>query len=298
MEPTALFEAFFWQEAWDEANRQDRERKQEEKAVDVWNRRAGSYDRNADSDSGNRRVREALAFLDAYGVLDKPRRILDLGCGPGHFSLAFAERGHQVVALDPARGMLEMLEQKLAERPEIASRITLTEADWVPLNLADYGWESHFDLVFASMTPGIRDTATLQKAMDASRHYIYLSRFAGPRTQPSVEEIWYTFRDKPYYSLGLDILLPQNWLYALGYRPALHFSRWHREHSQPAQAAVEEIKNVLALRMDVDETVERVIEDYVWQRCGEDGLFRESKGATSAMLLWDKGKNVLTRLGG
>jgi SAM-dependent methyltransferase len=293
----ALFDAAFWQSAWDDAIAADKNRDKAQKAVEVWNRRAKSYDKNVGTESGNRRVEEALAFLNTYGILQNKTRILDIGCGPGNFTVAFAELGHEVVAVDPAENMLAMLEDKLKRRPDLQRLVTIVKADWVPLALGTYGWESAFDLVFASMTPGVQDVATLQKAMKASKGFVYLSRFAGPRMQPSVEAIWEHFEDSPYYSRSLDILFPYNWLYTSGYKPALHYAHWERNHSQPVEEAVDEIKNILELRMNVNAQVEEVIHNYVSAQTGPDGLFSEAKGATSAMILWNINKKV-TRLGG
>lgn len=298
MDTSILFDTTFWESAWHQANEADQERKQAQKATDVWNRRAKSYDKNVNTHSGNKRVEEALSFLDGYGVLSKKLRILDLGCGPGNFTMAFAERGHEVVALDPAEEMVATLEKKLLQRPDLQPLVKTVVADWIPLVIGDYGWENHFDLVFASMTPGVQDVATLEKVMQVSRQYVYLSRFSGSRTQPSVRAIWEHFHDRPYYSQSLDILFPLNWLYAAAYQPAMHFARWERQHAQPAAEAVEEIRNVLSLRMDITEKEEQVIAAYVDGHVGGDGLFRETKGATSAMLLWHVEKKVLTRLGG
>lgn len=298
MEVSSLFDAVFWENAWEEALVLDQSRAQAKKAVDVWDRRAKSYEQNLGTESGNMRVEETLAFLDAYGILNHKLRILDLGCGPGNFTIAFAERGHQVVALDPAAKMLAILEEKLRAKPACKALVTTVQADWMMLSLTEYGWNSYFDLVFASMTPGVSDVKTLQKSMAAAKHYVYLSRFAGPRTHPSVENIWNQFHAKPYYSLSLDILFPHNWLYASGYRPVQHFAQWEREHAQTVEDAVEEIKNVLALRMAVDGVVEDAIRRYVAERADREGLFTEVKGATSAMLLWKIEKRGLARLGG
>lgn len=297
METSVLFDASYWEAAWHEANRQDRERAGEKKAIDVWNRRAASYDKNADSVSGTARIREALAFLGSYGVLQRKLKILDLGSGPGNFTLALAERGHHVTALDPAGKMLQAIEEKLEMRPDLKPLISTVHADWIPLSLDDYNWSGYFDLVFASMTPGVRDVATLEKAMKASGQYVYLSRFAGARTQSSVEAVWSIFHGSPYTSRSLDILFPLNWLYAKGYRPALHFARWEREHSQNVEEAVDEIMNILALRMDTDKRVEAAVRRYIISGADENGMFTEVKGATSAMLLWDVGGKVMTRLG-
>lgn len=298
MDTSALFDPVFWESAWKEANLSDQAREQDKKAVEVWNRRAKSYDKNVGTDSGSRRVEEALAFLDGYGILNKKLRILDLGCGPGNFSVALAKRGHEVVALDPAEKMLMMVAEKLAAQPALKDLVKPVLADWVPLSLEQFGWLGYFDLVFASMTPGVRDVVTLQKMMRASRQHVYLSRFAGPRTQPSVEAVWTRFKSKPYYSQSLDILFPQNWLYASGYHPVMHFARWEREHRQSVGEAIEDIRNVLALRMNVDQAVEEAIRMYVENNLTANGLFNEAKGATSAMMLWHVEKKVLTRTGG
>jgi SAM-dependent methyltransferase len=295
LDTSLLFSPEFWEKAWDEANIKDKERR-EKKAVDVWNRRAGNYDRNVGSNSGKKRVDESLAFLESYGILNRKLKILDLGCGPGNFSLAFAERGHSVWALDPAEKMLDQLRAKLETKPELKSRVIPVVADWIPLELGDYGWEKQFDLIFASMTPGVYNVPTLKKAMNACKGYVYLSRFAGPRSQPSAEAVWQRLNGNDYYSQSLDILFPQNWLYATGYRPAAHYVRWEREHSQLIAEAVDEIRDVLALRLDIDAAVEKMIEDYVIEQA-EDGIFTEKKGAASAMLLWRVDKEVMNQGG-
>jgi len=284
---TAVFTVEFWEKAWQEATAGDEAVETTKSAAQVWNRRAASYE----ADTGQGRVTEALTFLDNYGALEGKLKVLDLGCGPGAFTMALAERGHQVVALDPAEKMLEKLEAKLLAR-ELQPLVRPVLADWVPLRLEDYGWEKHFDLVFASMTPAVSNVTMLKKAMQAAAGRVYLSRFAGPRLQPSVDAIWRQFSDKPYYRRSLDIFYPLNWLYAGGWRPVVHYSRWEREHRQLAEEAVAALLDVLAMRLEVDGRVVAAVEEYVAARA-QDGYFTERKGATSGMLLWDVEKEIL-----
>ena len=79
-----------------------------------------------------RRRRADVAFYReiARRRLGGPGRILELGCGSGRVTVALARDGHQVVALDRSRPMLDRLRSRVAALPAaVAARITLVEAD-------------------------------------------------------------------------------------------------------------------------------------------------------------------------
>lgn len=279
-----LFDPVFWEEAWQKAAAMEKKRDAREVAQ-AWSRRARNYDKNVGSESGWKRVEDALVFLDSHNVPPSGLKILDLGCGPGNFAVAFARRGHTVAALDPADKMLEIVEEKIKKMPEIAGRITTVLGDWNEIDLKRLGWEKHFDLVFASMTPGVHDVATLKKAMNASRQYMYLSRFAGPRKAPLLRTVWRELTGSEYHNPSLDIVFPLNWLYSSGYRPVLQYHHWEREHRQTVEEALEEILASLALRMPVDDRTKKRVRQII-EREAVDGYVTEQKGATAAMLLW------------
>lgn len=65
-----------------------------------------------------------------------PRRVLDLGCGTGRLTIALAERGHDVIGLDPAAAMLAAARQ----RPG-ADRVR-----WVEADARDFDLGERFDL--------------------------------------------------------------------------------------------------------------------------------------------------------
>ena len=77
------------------------------------------------------------ALLEAIGG-DGPKRILDLGCGPGRDLLAFEQRGHEPVGLDGAEAFVQMARAQ--------SRAEVRHRDFLRLDLA----AAEFDGVFAN----------------------------------------------------------------------------------------------------------------------------------------------------
>jgi SAM-dependent methyltransferase len=74
-------------------------------------------------------------FLDLAGT--KPIRVLDLGCGTGLLSRAYAARGHHVTAVDPARPMIE-----IGRREPHGEEI-----EWVCANAETFRSDERFDLI-------------------------------------------------------------------------------------------------------------------------------------------------------
>jgi SAM-dependent methyltransferase len=70
------------------------------------------------------------------------RLALDVGCGPGQYAQALAERGFEVHLLDASRKMLEMASERLGIPQDRFLPKSIYELDW--------GYEkSTFDLIFA-----------------------------------------------------------------------------------------------------------------------------------------------------
>ncbi len=74
-----------------------------------------------------RRLATALSFVDKIG-LEANSEILDVGCGAGLASVALAERGHFVEALDVAPSMLRVT-RELASQAGVADRVKARAGD-------------------------------------------------------------------------------------------------------------------------------------------------------------------------
>jgi 2-polyprenyl-3-methyl-5-hydroxy-6-metoxy-1,4-benzoquinol methylase len=59
------------------------------------------------------------------------KTVIDIGCGPGHYSVALAERGaSRVLGVDFASGMIDIAKQR-AQRANVADRCTFTLGDFL-----------------------------------------------------------------------------------------------------------------------------------------------------------------------
>lgn len=109
--------------------------------------------RAATWDEDPRKVRMATRIADAIAAqvaLSPHMRALEYGCGTGLVSFALAERIGDITLTDSSRGMLDVVDRKIAQAPERdggrkleAARLDLT-TDPLPDGL--------FDLVYTSMT--------------------------------------------------------------------------------------------------------------------------------------------------
>lgn len=277
----------FWDEAWQEFLKKNRpeEGKAGYEQAERWNKRAERFSRRVGGEQGRNRVEQVFEFLNFNGVLNDTLKILDIGSGPGIFALPFAEAGHGVVALDPADKMLEILKQKLA--PDLSQRVTTVQGLWEELDVKTMGWERQFDLVFASMTPGVRDMATLQKMIACSRKWCYLSTFSGPRRYLLLEEIWPELCSKQFINHVNDVIFPFNILYALAYKPFLSITDISHSREDGADELIQDILEHVAAWGEIKLTpdIENKVKSIVAERASGGRVAHEIKSRVG-MILW------------
>ena len=236
-DPDLLTTPEFWEEAWKQAVEESifkKKRKTLQDTVDFWNRRADNFTENVMGEQGKNRVKQVIQWLETQGVKLEGANVLDIGAGPGPFALAFAERAKQVVALEPAENMVSFLKEKIQK--EGISNIEVIQDTWEEINLEDKGLEGKFDLVFASMSPGINNWETIQKVLQCSKKYCYISQFAGRRQSSIMEELWQEVFEEKIPNWPAHVIFILNLLYARGYQ--LDFKVW--EDRRQVEVAVEE----------------------------------------------------------
>ncbi|HEY7419479.1 MAG TPA: methyltransferase domain-containing protein [Ktedonobacteraceae bacterium] len=122
---------------------------QEQEKLNVYFQSRVSKWNNIYDDGGPRgevyRARQAtvLAWIDDL-ALEPGCRILEVGCGAGFLSIALAQRGFRLVAIDSVKAMVELARQHAADA-KVTSRLSLDIGDVNSLAFED----GTFDLVIA-----------------------------------------------------------------------------------------------------------------------------------------------------
>ena len=290
------FQPVFWERLWREASvsspvaRRDRFGPAEKLAH--WDRRAEGYARQSESAESRARRAELLRWLGSRGALQARFRVLDIGAGPGNFALPLAVRVRQVTALEPAPGMAAILRRRQAARG--LRNIRVVERGWGEVELEREAWAGGFDLVFASMSPGVNGPQALERMNRASRRFCYLSGWSGAQWGPwglARRELWPILFREEAGNYPNDVLYAFGLLYARGYRPELRF-RWQETRQElKREEAEEELGCVFERYTPLTPAVRRRIGDYVRERT-RGGRFRQVGRQCQGFLLWEAGPGL------
>ena len=205
-----------WEEALSESKNNQLGRDGYLEFIDMWNKRAQQFaGRTVRSQSQNRQ-NELIERLQQLGAFKAGFRILDIGAGSGRYAIPFAKIGCEVVAIEPAKSMVEHLQHHIEE--EQVTNIKIIHQPWQTVDLEKENMKDSFDLVFASMTPGISSPTDLLKMVDASRHACYLSAHTRQRWQ-HVDAFW-----KEIHGTEMPDS-PGNFMYRFGLLYAMDFHR-------------------------------------------------------------------------
>lgn len=220
----------FWADAWQAARQTSSVGKGSPGAVawaDFWNLAAERYAfRNRQALDFHEAV---IGLLEREGVIHPGSVVLDVGCGPGTYTIPLARRVNKVVGLDNAQAMLDVL-QREASFYQVADRIEPWLGDWDEFPVA-----ASYDLVLAAKSPAIYDYHSLAKMNRISRGYGCLITFAGAYKLGLRDALWQAVTKAPVTSDAFDVSYPFNILYSEGYLPNLRFFHYSDSFSESVE---------------------------------------------------------------
>ena len=269
----------FWSREWQKAaetSSLSRKNVNDEEWIEFWSHISHSYRSRMEYES--KMVNEIIPLFLSEGLLTQESLVLDIGCGPGTFSIPLAQIAACVVALDPAGKMLDTLMDET--RRQNISNITPLCQRW-----GEAGFKSEFDLVLASFSPAIRNTESLLKMHQASRRYCCLITSSGAENFRMRNELWELVLGEPFHSSAFHIIYPFNYLYACGFRPQIRFLKSSVCYEEPVDILIDWYENYFKLFIELKNVQRKIIRQY-FDKLAIDGMVKTQAERTFSIMWW------------
>ena len=251
--------------------------------ADVWNKRSGRYAQNMEKDRRQKKTDDILGFLDECGFDPEGARVLDIGCGPGTLSLPLARLGADVTSLDISSGMLDRLKDAVKQE---SLPIDIIECSWWTADIDELGFRNEFDLVIASMTPGIRDAENFDRMMACSKKRCYYSNFLRREEDKAYREIRSSILGESSENTMNGVIFPFMYLYLSGYRPSVRVNHSVFKEETSWQEAAERAIDFIGRSRDFDDVIKGKIMDY-YQNTSSGGVYCSESDVYTGMMVWE-----------
>ncbi len=260
-----------------------------EKQQMFWDQRSSHFNEIAYKTKENQQRREKIIDqLRQKDFFRKTSHVLDIGCGPGIYSIAFAKECESVTALDLSSEMLTYGEQNA--KKEQLKNIEFIQEAWENIDIHALGWEGKFDLVFASMCPGINSADALKKMVEASGDACFLSHFV-ERKNVIKEELMQQLDLPSKRSYENSIYLAFNLLWNMGYYPQIEYIDTMWEDVFTLEEMEKEYMQYFSLIKPCTIKEQKQVHQQVHQfllEHQEDGKIKEQTQAKIGLLYWRK----------
>lgn len=276
----------YWADYWNASAQETGTVTDDDSIAAIWNRRSGRFIREMDGERRQRRAAEMFAILDEVGFSPRGAKVLDIGCGPGTLSLPLACAGAEVTSLDVSGEMLDRLTETAREE---GLKITPVECSWWTAEIDALGFRNAFDLVIAAMTPSIRDVETFDRMVACSKGYCYYSgHFIRREKEGAHQEICeQILGEVPRGNApGPGMLYPFMYLYTLGYRPIVKFSRQSGNRELDWGVAAERAIDFLGGNREFSDDVKEKIREYYRNAAAPDGTYLSEFETFSGTMVW------------
>jgi methylase of polypeptide subunit release factors len=214
----------------------------------------------------------------SQGLLDQSTCVLDVGSGPGTYSLPLAEAAGKVTALDTSAEMLDVLKQEADKRQLRNIEVRLT--DW-----HDISGQKEYDLVLAANCPAISDRKNLFKMNDLSRRYAMLICYAGKVETSLRHALWREIMSEEMQGQGFDISYPCNILYREGFYPHLSFVEQGYRYLEKTETVFKNYCLYFKIFGQEGARVQQILDRCLAKR-ETGGLIEESMSYRLALLWW------------
>lgn len=256
-----------------------------ENSQEFWDSAASNFNHRVNDNNStihNTKADKLLDFLEQRNILNAETKVLDIGCGPGRYASEFAKRANHITAIDISSKMIQFAKQNTAD--EYLDRAYYETADWKVLDLSARGWQKKYDLVFASMTPGISSSNTLLKMCEASKGYCFMSGCID-RKDEVADQLYRAISGKEPMRRGKNLYYALNILFLSGYYPEIIYHDTEIEQVLTMEQAIKSYDMMLKMRKQTSPDMTNRLTSYL-ESIATNGLITEKWRAKVAWILW------------
>jgi SAM-dependent methyltransferase len=241
------------------------------KDKDSWDKKAFDMNKKIHQGFYNDMIEQNIAF-------DKEATLLDVGCGPGTFSLRFASFFKQVVAFDFSSKMIEVLQEN-AKNKDITNITTLIhdmESSWEDIPVCD--------VVLASRCLEVDDIHKVLKELDShAKKAVYLTYKVGKSylDERVLHAIGRKITPKPDYIYLLNVL------YNIGIHAELKLIYPQNSSCTVANSEEEYVQSIKWSLDGISEEEEKNAREF-YRKCLKGGNVPPLRDERWALIFWQK----------
>jgi len=222
-------------------------------------------------------VDEVVEHLHRTGVLHGEATVLELGCGPGTYSLRVAPLVRSMACLDTSKSMLDRLLFSAGE-------LGLTNIRVVMADFAEHVPEERSSVVMASLCPGTASVDGLRRMESCAKDHCAHITWTSNGWDDLHAKVWNEMgKDYSFEARGSD-LAARN-LRSMGREPEITGFSAEMEHVMPLERAVSEFVrdfSAFGRGLEAEPFVRKVLEPLA-----KGGEFRYRSHNSMRLLVWD-----------
>ncbi|MCB8817052.1 class I SAM-dependent methyltransferase [Desulfosporosinus shakirovi] len=245
-----------------------------------WDFRAKEFKENKSQEM----VRNVIKFFMDKGMLNQGYDVIDIGCGAGKYALEFSKTAKSVTALDFSPKMLELARQNAAE--EGVRNVEFLEMPWEGIDIDALGWRKKFDFAAAIMSPAINSRKSLEKLINVSKGYCFMSGHLDRHEQVKEQiEKDVLKREPRVIDYGRNVYCSFNSLWQAGIYPELAYYDMKRENVRSLEDAFSYYCSQFQGKNELSSEEKQEIKQYL-TTISEGGIVKDRFQSKTVWLYW------------
>ena len=225
------------------------------------------------------KTHNVISMAEEKGVEIQGKKILDIACGTGIYTLPLAKRAAHVTGLDSSETMIKRLKNE-AEKHHI-SNLDIIKASWRDTDIENRGLKKTFDIVWTSMSMAVKDKQDFMKMEACSRDWCVFIGWGRVNRNPAMEEAFrmHNLQHGPHPGVAVAYAILQG----LGRSPVLEYFNDFWDWEGTLEEAVDDISGFIEMR---GVAADRDRLKGLLSKYEQDGTIRHRTDVEEGIIVW------------